>query len=402
MKCFIDFWETRYVYLWLPLLLLFVYWWLIKNGKDKNTFWIGFFLKSIPLAIGGIQIVVPNIPKFDFNQTIIFGSYYFAITMILFLMEEYKNLLPQTKKSYTFNKRYTGIQEQWNLVKKEDEVDGPKGVFVDESLRSLEDTLTLYDFYNNNLSEKERKIRKFATEAGSLSKDYIILCSNNNEFFSVIFASLYRYLFTEYKTKVLSSIRPTSIGGADLIIPEFVSNEMTQVIIKNSKKIDYQHNTSVTSIRDFKDNVTVGTELNGNYNNNDSFLQRLIITDNIDAPQKIDLRIFRRIIDWHKMSNMDLRFISLKDAENEKRKFPRVDRLDFSIIKMKAENKWFVLGADRLKSGTLAGNKHEMYSVRCIPQDEEPEENRLFNELWGKAKEGKIINGNSILFDICS
>ena len=45
-------------------------------------------------------------------------------------------------------------------------------------------------------------------------------------------------MFNEYKTKVLSPIKPNSNESADLIIPEFVSNGLTQTIIDNSN-IDY-------------------------------------------------------------------------------------------------------------------------------------------------------------------
>ena len=357
---------------------------------------ISFFFMSVPIAIGGIQIF-SNSNNNSTKDSIVLAIYYLAIEIIVVLVEKYNHLLPKTKDSYTFNKRYAGIQEQWDMIKVENKTNGPKGVFVDESLRALEDALTNHDFYYHSLSEKDRKIKQFATESGSLSKDYIILCSNENIFFNVIFASLYRYLFNEYKVKVLSSIKPTSIGGSDLIIPEFVSNELTQIIIKNSSNIDYQHNTSVSAINDFANNVKEGTELNGNKNNKTDFLQRIIITDDILAPNNIDPTVFQRIIDWHKDSNMDLKFISKAEAEEEQKIYPRVDRLDFSIVKMKSE-KWFILGADRLTSKTLiAGNRHEMYSVRCVPKDEKPESSFLFDSLWKKAKKGSISN-NVVLF----
>ena len=389
-------------YLWVPLLLVLCPMLKLDNLKDKN--WLkkklgasvyksvtSFFFMSVPIAIGAIQIFSNNNDN-STKDSIVLAIYYLAIEIIVVLVEKYNHLLPNTKDSYTFNKRYAGIQEQWDMIKDGRNLNGPKGIFVDESLRALEDALTLHDFYYHSLSEKERKIKQFATESGSLSKDYIILCSNDNIFFNVIFASLYRYLFNEYKVKVLSSIKPTSIGGSDLIIPEFVSNELTQIIIKNSRNIEYQYNTSVSALSDFANNVKEGTELNGNKNNKVDFLRRIIISDDILDPTNIDSTIFQRIIDWHKDSNMSLRFISKKKAEEEQKKYPRVDRLDFSIVKMKGE-KWFVLGADRLTSKTLiAGDRHEMYSVRCVPKDEEPESSSLFNSLWNVAKKGSISN----------
>lgn len=391
-------------YLWVPLLLVLipvlsqrfklnslrpVRWIKKKMGDSICSSLITLFNISVPIAIGGIQIVSSCNEK-DYRDAWVFGFFYLAIEIIVILIESYNRLLPQTKEFYDFNERYSGIQKQWDLIKEKNTDVNKKKSFIEESLTAIE--RAIHDFEIHYYSLSDDNIEKFAMTAGSVYKDYILLCSSKNRFYNVIFASLYRYLFNEYKTKVLSPIKPNSNESADLIIPEFVSNGLTQTIIDNSNIVEYQHNTSVSTIEDFENNVNEGTELKGSIKTD--FLKRIIITDEINSPQNINVKIIEKILKWHKTSRVELKFISKTEAEACQREYSDIDRLDFSIIKM-SDSGYFILGADRTSINQIAGEKHEMYSVKCFTTQgqTQPDGDKLFKELWDKAKIGKIVKG---------
>ncbi len=372
----------------LPLLILWSVWWIRKKNMNR---YLMFFLNVAPLAIAACEILIPQ--NQNWTNGILITFYFLSIAGIEWLIDQYKNLMPQTKESYEFNNRYASIQEQWDLIKKKGEEVETKRLFIDESLRNLEDTVTRHDVYYNPLSDK--KTDDFATIVGSLSKDYILLCSNQNTFYNAIFASLYKYLFSEYKTNVLSPIQPNSNESADLIIPEFVSNGLTQIIIDKSDIVEYQYNTSVSTIEDFQDNVKEDTELKGKIPQ--GYLKRIIITREITNPTSIDIDKFKKILSWHEKSNVELKFISESDAKNVQRTYSGIDRLDFSIIKLR-DNGYFILGADKNTYRLIAGEKHEMYSVKCISSQERPDGDRLFQDLWSKALKGEVDQSNNVVF----
>lgn len=382
------------VFVCIPLVLLIIAW-----GTKKKSWptWIVFVINAIPIAIT-LVLTLCSIPETGLTiakitelNPVLWGAYTFAIGAIEWLIDKYKKLMPQTKESYEFNNRYSDIQNQWDLMKTSPDYE-KKRMFIDESLRMIEDALAHGNLYHNRLSDID--LAKFASSVGTLSKDYVHLCSNQKAFYNEIFASLHRYLFSEYKTKVLSSIQANSNDGADLIIPEFVSNGLTKTVIEHSNIVEYQYNTSVTSIKDFENNV--GEELKGNPNNN--FLRRIIITDEVDSPDNIDIKVFNKIITWHNMSKMDLRFISLSKAKELMQNYTSISCLDFSIIKMKNKKEFTILWADKIAPRPIAGQNQEMYSVKCMFATSQPDADRLFVELWKEAKIGEVDNKNTVVF----
>lgn len=382
----------------LPMVLLLLLW--VTKRAKRLPKWTVFLLNAIPLIIP-IILFLSSInflifPKVTEQNPCLWGAYGVAIAAIEYIIERYKKLLDQSKESYEFNDRYSGIQKQWDLIRETNNGTDKKKLFIDESLKAIEMAIHDYEIHYNQLSD--HKIEKFAMIAGTLYKDYIRLCSNQNKFYNEIFASLYKYLFYEYQTNVLSSIQLSSIGGADLIIPEFVSNSLTQTIINNSHSIEYQYNTSVVnSLVDFENNVKEGTELKGNQNSGIT-IQRIIISPEVDTPNAVKIPTLQKISDWHKCSNVDLKFISKTYADSLMDKFPKVRRLDFSIIKINDPQSFIILEAEKhSKNAIIAGEEHELYSVKCIAIEEEPQSNLLFQKLWKKGKTANIIN-NSVVF----
>lgn len=382
----------------IPLLLLFLLW-STKNAKRMSNLFAGV-LNAITILIPFILFLY-SMQLFDKiikigtvieKNPVLWGAYTFALGSIEFLIGQYKKLLPKTIESYEFKKSFSEIQDQWNLVK-EDGNRRTKREFVNESLQNLKSSITCDDFYNNKLSDEDTKT--FASIIGSLSQQYIRLSSSKKAFTNEIFVSLYIDLFTEYKCNVLDSINVSSTNSADLIIPEFVSNELTKIVIKHSEIVEYQYNTSVTSIKDFENNV--GEELTGNKTKD--FLRRIIISDEVDNPNNIDLNVFEKIIKWHHSSKMDLRFISKNTAQDKMKQYTGIRSLDFSIIKMKNEEEFVILWADKGTPQQIAGQKQEMYSVKFMFL-RKPDADKLYTELWKDAKIGEIDNNNIVFKNI--
>ena len=394
--CLIEKW-----YLWVPLMILLIYWVVIKVFIRIKPF-VAFIINIIPLLIALFPITAAIKEEVSISSNITIAIYYAAVAILQFIIDQYRKLLPKTKDSYKFNKQYDGIQNQWDSIENNNVDIKVKSSFVEESLKSIAMSITHPDVQMNQVTDK--KVKDFAKTAGTVPRDYILLCSNQNVIFNRVFAWLYKYLFEEYKKKVLSPIQSTSTGTVDLIIPEFVSNGLTQAIINNESSVQYQHNTSVVnSLSEFENNVEVGTELKGNIEKikrkKNNFLQRIIINDEFKEDNQKAL--VEKIIKWHEKSYVDLKFIFKGTAENIMKKYSTIGRLDFSVIKMVNESEYFILGADKLPNDSyFAGQNHEMYAVKCTSSSEEPENDKLFDELWNMAERGTPMYKNGQLISV--
>lgn len=406
IKLLINLLEENW-FLWVPIALLLIYWLIIVLFKTIRVKWleklISIVFNGIPLLIALSQIFpLARETQLSETESLILFFYYFVVTFLQYVMYRYKKLLPETKLAYKFNKQYTGIQKQWNSIEDKKVDTKVKSGFIEGCLHSIESTIAHTMVQENPISDN--RIKGFVETVGSVSGDYILLCSNKNVIYNKIFAWLYKYLFEEYKISVLSPIHSTTIGTANLIIPEFVSNGLTQAVIKNEKNVQYQHNTSVVrTLSEFENNVEAGTELKGKIKeikrSKKNFLQRIIINNSFKDSDQQD--IVEKIIKWHENSNVDLRFISATTAEEIKNHYSTVERLDFSVIKMVDESEYFILGADKLPHNSyFAGQWHEMYAVKCASYSEEPENNKLFDELWEKAETANLEYASGVLSKI--
>lgn len=364
-------------YLWAPLLIWCVFWLLIKIGKRRSV--ITSIAQWLPLALLVFYLFHGlSTSGLSTGEQIILGFYTFAIGVIEYLIEENKKTFSRT----VFYDQYRKIEDQWKNIQQEGKSISQKETFLKTSLSAVENSITGEEVINNEIIIDKKSIDSFAACTGNIEASYFWMCCSKQEFFKEIFVFLYSDLLINFYKLVLSSFQTDPMGNNSKgEFPEFVSHELTQTLLSR-EDFKSQFNTSLTNIADFaRDNC--GDNLNIPKAN--LKLRRIIITDDI-LNNKYDQKEMNKICNWHNTNNVELKFISEKDARTIQNSNNYSGQLDFSLIEV-GQSKVLLEAAKVQTSKHFGGRDHDMFNLSFATTTEQVDKaSSLYERLWEYAK----------------